>query len=932
MEATTRSRSASRSKGGDAPSRAERPARGGVPGQRNWRTSDEDEINRRRLRSVQERFEIRNTTPQEKIFSSFTVRSGSGVTYAVEIRDIAQRHLSCTCPDFRTNGLASCKHVEAVLGHLEARFPRLFERAVRDGSARTDIVVDPARETLLVERGIRHLPPSPRALFTAEGLLRPGTEPEEAYETLRRIPANGLRLSQDIEPWLTHRRYAADRRLLRREYEQKVRSGDFPAHETLLPLYPYQREGMLHLAFTERALLADEMGLGKTAQVVAACALLRRLGQARRALVVCPASLKTEWEEQIQRFTDLPYQVVFGPRRQRLLWYASDPPFFTIVNYEQVRSDALEINERLAPDVVILDEAQRIKNWSTKTAQAAKRLRSRYAFVLTGTPIENRIDELYSIVDFLDPAVFGPLFRFNREFYELDEQGRPAEYRNLEGLHERIRPLMIRRRKADVETQLPGRVDRNFFVPLSPGQRATYAEHEMPVARLIQTAKRRPLTRQEQEKLMRELAMMRMICDTNYILDPADRTCPKLGELEKILDEALSDPDVKVVLFSEWVRMLELVKGLCEKLKHGYAWHTGSVPQRRRRAEIQRFKTDPLCRVFLCSESGGVGLNLQAAGMVINCDLPWNPAKLEQRIARVWRKHQTRTVDVINLISEDTIEHRMLYTLAAKQGLADGVLDRKGDLSEIRMRGGAQTFFEKLELVLERSPGPGVPVPAREMLPVDRSAAWALKVQELAKGGLVACEERYPVAGEHSVLIAVVDRDADTWRETLRPVHESLFGPGRCDPLSPVRFEVIDRATHEALKRLEASGLVASTVRATRPLFPAPENGKGLSGEQRAEVDALREQAARKVKMARLLLAGDMHEEARPAILEAITLQGRRLAVENRLPVPESPEEALAPPLVPFWKPSAELPRRFILGEPADLPGVLALLGDCTDG
>jgi hypothetical protein len=144
-----------------------------------------------------------------------------------------------------------------------------------------------------------------------------------------------------------------------------VQSGEWPAHETKVPLFPYQREGMLHLAFTERALLADEMGLGKTIQAIAACALLHRLGQARRVLVVTPASLKTEWEEQIQRFTDLPYQLVFGARFERLKAYdragassrrtgseppvTRDSPFFTIVNYEQMLADALEVNARLSP-------------------------------------------------------------------------------------------------------------------------------------------------------------------------------------------------------------------------------------------------------------------------------------------------------------------------------------------------------------------------------------------------------------------------------------------------------------------------------------------------------------------------------------------------------------------------------------------------------
>src|SRR5207248_10918079 len=122
--------------------------------------------------------------------------------------------------------------------------------------------------------------------------------------------------------------------------------------------------------------------------------------------------------------------------------------------------------------------AQRIKNWSTKTTQAIKRLRSRYAYVLTGTPIENRIDELFSLMAFLDPSLLGPLFRFNREYYELDDRGRPIAYKNLDKLHQRIKPYMFRRRKADVETELTARTDRNFIIPLSGERQVAYEGHE----------------------------------------------------------------------------------------------------------------------------------------------------------------------------------------------------------------------------------------------------------------------------------------------------------------------------------------------------------------------------------------------------------------------------------------------------------------------
>ena len=441
-----------------------------LPPAHDWRTSDTDEINKRRQRAREESFVITNTDARHPLFSNFRVKSASGLTYSVEIRGVREQQSACDCVDFRTNGLGVCKHTEAVLLYLQARHKKLFKGAQAEGSNRLEITVDPAADTLCAHPGRDKLPAAAARWFDAAGRLQNGG-PEEAVAALRQLRDADfpeIRLSQEIEPWLEKRRRVAESRRLRHEYELKVQSGEWPVQETTVPLFPYQREGMLHLAFTERALLADEMGLGKTIQAIAACALLHRLGAARRVLVVTPASLKTEWEEQIRKFTTLDYQIVFGAKAGRLKAYDQNAgtPFFTVVNYEQMVADTLDVNTRLAPDVVVLDEAQRIKNWSTKTAQAVKRLRSRYAFVLTGTPIENRIDELHSLMDFLNPAVLGPLFRFNRDFYELDERGRPIGCRNLDVLNQRIKPFMLRRRKLEVETELPERTDHNHFVQL----------------------------------------------------------------------------------------------------------------------------------------------------------------------------------------------------------------------------------------------------------------------------------------------------------------------------------------------------------------------------------------------------------------------------------------------------------------------------------
>jgi superfamily II DNA or RNA helicase len=898
------------------------------PPAHDWRTTDEDEIARRRMRARTEPFQIRNCEPAHPVFSNFNVKSGSGLTYSVELRDLRLRQFACDCVDFRINGLGTCKHVEAVLLYLETRFKRLFRQAAANGAGRLDVLPDPAHNTLRLMNGHGPMPAPLRRWFGEDGLLKEGP-PEAAVEELQRLAATelpDLRVSQELAPWLEARRRQDERKRLRREYELKVQAGEWPVQETKVPLFPYQREGMLHLAFAERALLADEMGLGKTIQAIAACALLRRLNNASRVLVVTPASLKTEWEEQIQRFTDLPYQLVFGSRSSRLSAYGS-APFFTIVNYEQMLADALEVNARLRPQVVVLDEAQRIKNWSAKTTQAVKRLRSRYAFILTGTPIENRLDELYSLMDFLDPSLLGPLFRFNREYYQLDERGRPAAYRNLDKLHALIKPRMLRRRKAEVETELPERTDRNHFVPLSAEQKGEYEGHEGVVAQLAAIAQRRPLSQQQQEKLLRHLAMMRMVCDTNHILNPGHTACPKLDELEKILEECRDNPEVKLLVFSEWERMLELVRQLCRRLHLGFAWHTGSVPQRRRRGEILLFKSDPLCRVFLSTDSGAAGLNLQNASVVINCDLPWNPAKLEQRIARAWRKNQSRPVTVINLISENTIEHRMLDTLSHKRALSDGVLDLKGDLKEIKLRSGRQAFLSRLQQII--SADAAKPEPVAAPLPADRPLGFAQAARQRINGALCRCEERYPEDGAHSVLYVVVERDAAQYREQLAALHQDYFGPGQSDPLSPVRLEVVDRATDDALQRLIEAGLVTTTIRATRPLWP-PDLAvlvQPLSDAEREKAAAHRAQAARKLRMASALAGADLAEEARAALLEAVEPLGRALALENRLLEPASLEDALLPPLAIAWKDALPLLRAFLRDTSHAIPPLLSALG-----
>ena len=854
-----------------------------------WRTSDADEIALRRERASSELMRIEILEPSEPVFSTFAVRSPSGACYEVEVRSLSERENSCSCPDFRTNGLATCKHVEAVMARLR-RTPAGRAALQRGGrSTRVEVFMrrtggEPAVVCVLPERK-----PAPAvAAILGRYVDRDGRlqgDPAEAVPALvRDLDGHraAVRISKEVALWAAGRARRTTLAVERQNVEEELRSGRRSLAALKLPLYPYQVDGLLHLAFTERALLGDEMGLGKTAQAVAASALLRELRGVARVLIVCPVSLKAEWEDQITKFTDLTLRFVQGTKPARLACYET-PAFFTIANYEQVMHDVADVNRRLRPDVVILDEAQRIKNWNTQTARAIKRLESRYAFLLTGTPIENRIDEIYSIIDYVDPQVFGPLFRFNRTFYELDERGRPVGYRNLDELQRRIRPLLLRRRKDQVEAQLPERVDNNYFVPMSPAQLELYGDYESRVARLLAIASKRPLTREEQEKLQRWLACMRMCCDTAYILTPQNRECPKIHELEAVLDDLDVRRARKAIVFSEWERMLELVRALAGEMNLGFAWHTGSVPQVKRREEIRRFKHDPGCRLFLSTDSGGLGLNLQAASVVINLDLPWNPARLEQRIARAWRKHQTRSVHVVNLISEGTIEHKMVGTLAAKQRLADGILDARGDLAEVRMPTAAGgRFLDRLRVLMEARVRPAAAPPA----PPAPSLVDQLRAR---LGNAIAprvVDVRVLAADAQAAAVVIVDHLGTDVESAITARWPELATPASL----PASVEVIDAATWEALQRLARRGLLpALTVPAE------PDGGPEAEDRRRTHAAELLRGAARKREMSGVLCAGGFVAEASAPAHDAVELALAAVAVRHALaadtdgvPLPES--------------------------------------------
>src|SRR5262249_7630502 len=305
------------------------------------------------------------------------------------------------------------------------------------------------------------------------------------------------------------------------------------------------------------------------------------------------------------------------------------------------------------------DEAQRIKNWEAKISRAVKKLRSRYALVLTGTPLENKLEELYSIVQFVDDRRLGPAFQFLHEHRVIDERGKLVGYRNLDKIREKLGPIFLRRTRAEVLKQLPARTDNLVFVEMTEAQRLPYADQQATLARLVH---KKYLTEVERRRVLCCIANMRMLCNSTFLYDKQTNVSPKLEEFAEVLRELVVEGPHKVVVFSQWEMMLRKAAEVLDRLKVGHVTLHGGVPGKQRRGLMDRFREDPQCRVFLSTDAGGTGLNLQAADTVVNLEVPWNPAVLNQRVARVHRMGQHRPVQVINLVTRGTIEERVLQT------------------------------------------------------------------------------------------------------------------------------------------------------------------------------------------------------------------------------------------------------------------------------
>lgn len=680
---------------------------------------EEWQVALRKLQAEKETFAIRMVDEQYAPGEFRVANAATRNEYKVVYRGKNSLWNYCSCYDFKTSQLGTCKHMEAVKLWVRKKRKKV-QVAEPDYSSVYIDYKGPRRVKIRIgDHGREMLERLAKDYFDESGVLR-----EDAYARFdvfvqaAKAIAPDFRCYDDALDYVLERRDRIKRcRLLEEKY-----TDEYLDQMLTVPLYPYQKEGTRFAVRAGKAIIADEMGLGKTLQAIASAEVYLREGMAEQVLVVCPTSLKYQWKREIERFTGgdrvessgkgvedgltIPKVVVVegAPAKRAKLYKAPAP--YKIVSYHTMCNDVRHLG-KLDTDVLIMDEIQRLKNWDTLISRAARKIASRYAVLLSGTPMENRLEELYANMELVDQFCLGPYYQFRDQHILLHpETGAIMGYKDLNAIGEAVSNRLLRRTKKGVRLQLPKRSDQFVLVPMTQRQDDLHSEFKWDLLVILNKYRKyHYMTEQDRLHVLKLLGQMRMVADSTFILEQnlTTRSDVKIAEVMNLLDNVLESGDEKVVVFSEWERMTRLVAMELDKRGVRYEYLNGRVPSKRRGELVDDFTMLPESRVFLSTDAGSTGLNLQVASTLINMDLPWNPAVLEQRIARIFRLGQEKPVQIINLVSKGSIEEGMINKLRFKKSMFEGVLD-----------GGADTVFvdeskfkklmDDLTIVMEATP------------------------------------------------------------------------------------------------------------------------------------------------------------------------------------------------------------------------------------
>lgn len=507
--------------------------------------------------------------------------------------------------------------------------------------------------------------------------------PMSQLETvLKRLPALGFKIDSEVlEDY--------EKLKIQREKLEKIRNGEFNEteisllNETTLPLFSFQKEGASFLYAAKNALNGDQPGLGKTIQAIATL----KMRKCKKILYFTFATLKATVKEEFDlRAPELKSIIIRGEKKQRDEKWSEDANVY-IANYELLLRDLPEM-QKIKWDAIIADEATRIANPKAKTTKMIKKLNATYKFPLSGTPLSNSVQDVWSIIDFCEPGSLGSYWQFVDKYCEKDVWGSIKSYKNLESLRKEIHPYCIRRLKKEVLSQLPPKLYENIYIDLSASERKMYNAIKQEL-----TAELKTLGMTDRGGLQNMITkMLRLKQVTNSLeLISDSKESSKLEGLKELLQTICIDGN-KVVIFTTFRKMaLILMRELAEYKPLLIA---GGVSEQERNENRDKFNSNTENKLIISTDAGTFGLNLQKKSkFVIHYDMPWSITKTTQREDRVHRIGQTGQVVIYRMIAKNTIDEYSLQVLSTKQATAEQVL---GDRDRLRKSRVSRATLQKL--------------------------------------------------------------------------------------------------------------------------------------------------------------------------------------------------------------------------------------------
>lgn len=440
-----------------------------------------------------------------------------------------------------------------------------------------------------------------------------------------------------------------------------------------LNLYPYQEDIFQKMLVANKAICSMKMGAGKTLTTLACYGwVLKNLNPSARMLVICPKSLKIQWQNEIKRALALPSFLVND--KKGLAQVGSHQ--IEIVTY-QTFTKHCDVFTQKDYDIVVMDEIQFIRNSESKAWKAAKEINTKFFYGLSGTVIENRLDDLYSIMEIVSPGALGPKWRFSTDYQNLLSVGRKViifdGVKNLPLLHEKLKDRVF----SYGDLQLPPITHTYVPVRLTGEQSESHDQFYGEAQKLLAKSMTSGLSYGEKMYLQAMLLKARQACNSiTLITKKPSQLSSKLQEVCSIA-RASKATGKKVIFFSQWTEMLDLIADEFRALGAQYVFYTGRESEVQRDRSLERFTQDPNVLFFLASDSGGVGLDglQKACDVVVHVEPPWNPARIDQRTGRVYRIGQVNPVSVFYLYGRDSIEQKMLDTLQKKRDIRTSTLD-----------------------------------------------------------------------------------------------------------------------------------------------------------------------------------------------------------------------------------------------------------------